>query len=674
MVLHRHTGKRTWQSARRLAGCRGGATTFGLVVLALAGLATGTLGLVHKARDRDWRIAALVLARDIDESAAAIGRAGPEPDMNELSRQSMRLDSAAQQLGSMTPGIADHSERIEAVIQGAAQLKATSMRALGFRETADAVAAARRTSEQATTQLIDLYQEVLNRLAQAGASRERIIVAGAQIVRSARIRILGQRLLASGHDAGQTAARMIEEIHNFSAAHAQLEGQGPIGVYLQEHGSPLASMNRAAESLVQAGPAIAQLQAAMDALPASAAGVREAVRRLHAALDEDAGPGGILPEGWPHVAMALGFAALALALGLLVRDARRGARETRGGATRRNEAIQGLLDELGALADGDLTIRADVAGDFTGAIAEALNATVDTLRGLVGTINETATDISGAIGNSQANAAALKDASDHQITEVSRIAGSMQKSADALNEVAVRAEQLSQRAATSVADASAGAATVGRTIQGMTALRGQIQDTAKRIKRLANSSQEVGTIIQFIDELSEQTNTLALNASIQAAMAGESGRGFAPLADEVQRLAERASAATQQIETLIRAIQADTNAAIVSMERSTTQVVAGARSAEEAGQALSRIESTSNDLARMIQDISGEARAEAAHSTRLATQIESTRDTAIHTAASAQTTAEALEALRNLALRLRNSVANFRLASGRSPNSGRTGG
>ena len=142
----------------------------------------------------------------------------------------------------------------------------------------------------------------------------------------------------------------------------------------------------------------------------------------------------------------------------------------------------------------------------------------------------------------------------------------------------------------------------------MNTIRETIQETSKRIKRLGESSQEIGNIVELINDIAEQTNILALNASIQASMAGEAGRGFAVVADEVQRLAERAANATKQIEVLVRTIQTDTNEAVVSMERSTTDVVGGALLAENAGAALEEIEQVSNQIASLVQNISGSSR------------------------------------------------------------------
>src|SRR5690606_31957316 len=244
---------------------------------------------------------------------------------------------------------------------------------------------------------------------------------------------------------------------------------------------------------------------------------------------------------------------------------------------KQQQAILSLLDEITNLADGDLTVDVTVTEDFTGAIADSINYTVQNMRNLVGTINNTSVEIATAASNTKETALRMNEASERQAKEITAVANTISASSQSMQQVAASAEQLALQAQQSVRVAHNGAETVNRTILGMTALREQIQDTSKRIKRLGESSQEIGNIIEFINDIAEQTNTLALNASIQAAMAGEAGRGFAVVADEVQRLAERAGNATRQVETLVKTIQADTNEAVISMEHSTAGVVSGAK-------------------------------------------------------------------------------------------------
>ncbi|MEM6936904.1 MAG: methyl-accepting chemotaxis protein, partial [Pseudomonadota bacterium] len=202
---------------------------------------------------------------------------------------------------------------------------------------------------------------------------------------------------------------------------------------------------------------------------------------------------------------------------------------------------------------------------------------------------------------------------------------------------------------------------VRQTIDGMDNIREQIQETSKRIKRLGESSQEIGDIVELINDIAEQTNILALNAAIQAASAGEAGRGFAVVADEVQRLAERASNATKRIETLVQTIQADTNEAVISMEQTTTEVVNGARLAEDAGEALGEIEKVSHDLADLIQNISEAARQQSAAATNISGTMNVIQEITTQTSAGTSQTAESIGHLADLAAELRRSVADFKL-------------
>jgi twitching motility protein PilJ len=213
----------------------------------------------------------------------------------------------------------------------------------------------------------------------------------------------------------------------------------------------------------------------------------------------------------------------------------------------------------------------------------------------------------------------------------------------------------------SVQIASKGAAIVRQTIQGMDSIRDQIQETSKRIKRLGESSQEIGSIVELINDIAEQTNILALNAAIQAASAGEAGRGFAVVADEVQRLAERSTSATKRIETLVQTIQSDTNEAVNSMEQTTAEVVAGARLAEDAGSALGDIERVSHDLSALIQNISAAAREQSAAATDISVSMNAIQEITSQTSQGASQTADSIGTLAQLASDLRRSVAHFKL-------------
>jgi len=328
---------------------------------------------------------------------------------------------------------------------------------------------------------------------------------------------------------------------------------------------------------------------------------------------------------------------------------------------RNQEAIMRLLDELSSLADGDLTVQATVTEDITGAIADSINYAIEALRELVTTINDSAIQLDGATRQAQSAAAHMAKASGAQSRQITSASESMADMAASIEEVSGNSERCADVARHSVDIAHKGGDAVRRTIDGMNAIRETIQETSKRIKRLGESSQEIGNTVELINDIAEQTNILALNASIQASMAGEAGRGFAVVADEVQRLAERAANATKQIEVLVRTIQADTNEAVVSMERSTTDVVGGALLAENAGAALEEIEQVSNQIASLVQNISASARQQAVASGSISKNMQVVREISTQTADSSAATSASVAKLAALAAQLRKSVAGFRL-------------
>lgn len=331
--------------------------------------------------------------------------------------------------------------------------------------------------------------------------------------------------------------------------------------------------------------------------------------------------------------------------------------------TRNQEAILRLLDEMGSLAEGDLTVKATVTEDITGAIADSVNFAVEALRSLVTTINETAVQVAAAAQETQATAMHLAEAAEHQAQQITSASAAINEIAVSIDEVSKNSAESADVANRSVQIAAKGAGIVRQTIQGMDNIRDQIQETSKRIKRLGESSQEIGSIVELINDIAEQTNILALNAAIQAASAGEAGRGFAVVADEVQRLAERSAGATKRIETLVQTIQSDTNEAVSSMEQTTSEVVSGARLAEDAGLALGEIEKVSTDLADLIQNISEAARQQSAAATNISATMNVIQEITTQTSAGASQTAESIGNLAQLAADLRRSVADFKLPS-----------
>ncbi|MEX2259653.1 MAG: methyl-accepting chemotaxis protein [Woeseia sp.] len=414
--------------------------------------------------------------------------------------------------------------------------------------------------------------------------------------------------------------------------------------------------------------------AAGDAIDsaAGAGGLGDTLNELQSAADNlrnamvATGPGGGGFLQLPWLVPALLGIALLLVIVLAIMHGRtavfeRAAKVQAEQNERNQQAILRLLDELGSLADGDLTVEATVTEDITGAIADSINYAIEKLRELVATINETAIMVDSAAKQTKNTAVHMARAADNQGREIRAATESIDSMASSIEEVSGNAERSSDVARHSVDVAHKGGEAVRRTIDGMNTIRETIQETSKRIKRLGESSQEIGNIIELINDIAEQTNILALNASIQASMAGEAGRGFAVVADEVQRLAERSTNATKQIEVLVRTIQSDTNEAVVSMERSTTDVVGGALLAENAGAALDEIEQVSNQIANLVQNISGSAREQAGSAADVTRRAQKLKEISDQTGKATAATATAISKLSILASQLRETVAGFTL-------------
>lgn len=520
-----------------------------------------------------------------------------------------------------------------------------------------------------------LAGELAARLLQINAQRAQIYTAGQLALGAERIARFAGELLQGQTDA---PAHLRSANEQFGQALAALrEGSSELGIpavrdatargYLDDLGKAYSDMSQRMASILARSPDLIQVRQAVAAiftsseqLLASADSLTDVYRNL-----EHERP----VKGW------FGFAFGGLALFLLALRGIVSWRLTQGElhateearvradeqSSKNQRAIRVLLDEIEGLKEGDLTVQASVGEAFTGAIGDAFNDAIEELRSLATTINEIAGQVSAAAQQTQATAMHLAEASDHQAHQITAASGAINEMAVSIDQVSRNAEESSQVAQQAVKIALKGTATVKRTIGQMDATREQIQETSKRIKRLGESSQEIGNIVELINDIADQTNILALNASIQAAMAGESGRGFAVVADEVQRLAERSGNATKQIEALVKTIQTDTNEAANSMEQSTTGVVAGARQAEEAGEALREIENVSQHLAGLISSISEASRQQANAAGNISDSMNVIQEITFQTSAGTNETATSIGNLADLAIELRGSVAGFKL-------------
>ena len=529
----------------------------------------------------------------------------------------------------------------------------------------DAVLDSASQAAQFNQQMPDLnskINQVINILQSKGSS--------SQIYTSSQLLVSGDRLirrvgdvLQGGADSATAANGLALDSTNYGATLKQLSdsSSGEAARILASVQSAWNGLEAPVQKVIAAAPTLVTVKTAATQASVDSQDVLLKANSVASAL-------GKLPQTrpFPNVWWGLLGAVLAVVLAVIlafsfVGAERKRAVESRKLNERNQQAIMRLLDEMGTLAEGDLTVKATVTEDITGAIADSVNFAVEALRSLVTTINETAVRVSSAAQETQATAKHLADAANQQAEQITSASTKINEMAVSIDQVSRNSADSAEVAQRSVQIASNGAQIVRQTISGMDSIREQIQETSKRIKRLGESSQEIGSIVELINDIAEQTNILALNAAIQAASAGEAGRGFAVVADEVQRLAERATGATKRIETLVQTIQSDTVEAVSSMEQTTTQVVNGARLAEDAGTALGEIEKVSNNLAGLIQGISSAARQQSAAATNISSTMNSIQQITAQTSVGANQTAESIGNLAQLAQELRRSVADFKL-------------
>jgi twitching motility protein PilJ len=518
------------------------------------------------------------------------------------------------------------------------------------------------------------YEEVVDILLESGAPAAQVSVAQRQSLLAERILGSVNKVLAGDEDSVQAADMFGRDASLFGRVlAAMIEGNAAMEITqvtddealerLAEISELFEFVSGSVDEILETSPELFQ--------------VRESANTIFTVSQTLLDKASDLAEGFENLAAGraintllgyvLGVLALAsiILIGLvMVRETNRRLAETAEKNERNQAAILRLLDEIADLADGDLTVAATVTEDFTGAIADSINYSIDQLRDLVATINLTAVQVAGAAQETQATAMHLAEASEHQAQEIAGASAAINEMAVSIDQVSANASESSAVAERSVAIANKGNEVVHNTITGMDNIREQIQDTSKRIKRLGESSQEIGDIVSLINDIADQTNILALNAAIQASMAGDAGRGFAVVADEVQRLAERSSAATKQIEALVKTIQTDTNEAVISMEQTTSEVVRGARLAQDAGVALEEIEKVSKTLAALIQNISNAARQQASSAGHISNTMNVIQEITSQTSSGTTATAKSIGNLAKMASEMRKSVSGFTLPGG----------
>ena len=532
-------------------------------------------------------------------------------------------------------------------------------------------------------QIQQAFTNIVDTMLQAESPSDQVAEAQAQVWRAERLLTSLNRILSGTDDAVASAEQFRQDVLVFNQILIGMqEGNLIMGIsrvespearlLLEQVDSQFSELNQSIESVISASPALGQIAQASSLILDTAASLLQSTTGVS---DEISALADNVQKRPLSTAFTTLVAASVVVLVLFILgvqiyfNTRKNLVSTEDTNERNQEAILRLLDEIADLGEGDLTVHATVTEDFTGAIADSINYAIEQLRELVARVASTAESVAASSNETRATSLRLSEASEHQATQIANASSSINEISENLSKVSENAEQLANTAQRSVTVARNGASVVQNTIEGMNNIREQIQDTSKRIKRLGESSQEIGDIVSLINEIADQTNILALNASIQAAMAGEAGRGFAVVADEVQGLAERAAASTRQIENLVKTIQSDTNEAVASMEQTTAEVVRGAQLANNAGNALNDIQTTSENLATLILAIAKETQNQSQSAESIVGSMRVIQDISAQTLEGTTESARAVGELSEQADELRQSIADFKLPDAMQPES-----
>jgi len=527
------------------------------------------------------------------------------------------------------------------------------------------------TLNETIPQLQIEYEDVVSILLENDAPADQISVAERQSLRAERIVRSVNNILSGDEDAAIAANRFGEDSRLFGRVmNSMFEGNQAMEISQVTDEDAIYGLEAIAElfeyvdgnvqAILETSPELFKVRKAANQIFTDSIALLGETKALSLEVQSQA-EGRFLSPTLAYVILLV-IIILIIVIGLMIYQASQERLRVTEETNEQNQiAILRLLDELADLADGDLTTQATVTEDFTGAIADSINFAIDQMRGLVKAIRDTAVQVASSASETQSTAMQLAESSENQAQEIAGASAAINEMAVSIDQVSSNAAESATVAERSVTIAKKGSDVVNNTIHGMDTIREQIQETSKRIKRLGESSQEIGDIVSLINDIADQTNILSLNAAIQASMAGDAGRGFAVVADEVQRLAERSSAATKQIEALVKTTQTDTNEAVISMEQTTAEVVRGARLAQDAGVALEEIESVSMNLADLIQNISNASRQQSMSAGHVSNTMNVIQEITSQTSAGTHTTAESIGHLAETASQLRASVSGFKL-------------